>query len=143
MLTWQNYKASLENNMPDFLADVVLIICRELHFMHDGAPAYFSLVARRYLNQKFPGQWIGRGGPTAWPPCSPELNLLDFYFWGHLKSLGYSSPVGDVRTLQNRIVSGFQTVCNMPGIWDCLRVAMRRQAEACIQAESGHMEHLP
>jgi hypothetical protein len=55
----------MENNMPDFLADVPLIIYRELHFMHDGAPAHFSLIARRYLNRTFPGQWIGRGGPIA------------------------------------------------------------------------------
>jgi hypothetical protein len=65
--------------MPDFLADVPLIIRRELHFMHDGVPAHFSLVARRYLNRKLPGRWIGRGGPIAWPPRSPDLNPLDFY----------------------------------------------------------------
>jgi hypothetical protein len=35
----RHYKASLENNMPDFLADVPLIIRRETHFMHNGAPA--------------------------------------------------------------------------------------------------------
>jgi hypothetical protein len=69
----------LENNMPDFLVDVSLIIRRELHFMHDGAPAHFSLVACRYMNRKFPGRWIGRGGPIAWPSRSPDLNPLDFY----------------------------------------------------------------
>jgi hypothetical protein len=72
--------------MPDFLADVPLIICRELHFVHDGAPAQFSL-ARWYLNRKFPGRKIGRGGPIAWPPRSSDLNPLDFYLWEYLKSL--------------------------------------------------------
>jgi hypothetical protein len=38
----QNYKAFLENNMPDFLADVPLIIRQELHFMHDGTPTFQS-----------------------------------------------------------------------------------------------------
>jgi hypothetical protein len=42
--------------------------------------------------------------------------------------------VDDVETLRNRILAGFQTIRNMPGIWDRLRVAMRRRAEACIQA---------
>jgi hypothetical protein len=51
-LTGRNYKAFLENNMPGFLADMPLIIRQKLHFMHDGAPAHFSLVACRYLNQK-------------------------------------------------------------------------------------------
>jgi hypothetical protein len=51
-LTGRNYKAFLEDNKPHFLADVPLIIRRELHFMHYGAPARFSLVASRYLNRK-------------------------------------------------------------------------------------------
>jgi hypothetical protein len=71
--------------MPDFLADVPLIICRELHFMHDGAPAHISLAARRYLNRKFPGRWIGRGGSIAWPPRSSDLYLLNFFVWGNLQ----------------------------------------------------------
>jgi hypothetical protein len=142
-LTGRNYKAFFQNNMPDFMADVPLVIRRELRFIHDGAPAHFSLVARRYLNRKLPGRWIGRGGSIAWPPRSPDLNPLDFYLRGHLKSLVYSSPVDDAETLRNRILAGFQTIRNMPGIWDRLRVAMRRRAEACIQAAGGHMEHLP
>jgi hypothetical protein len=43
----------MENSIPDFFANVPLFICRELHFMHDGAPAHFSLIARRYLNRNF------------------------------------------------------------------------------------------
>jgi hypothetical protein len=61
-LTGQNYKAFLENNIPDFLADVSLIICQELYFTHDSAPPHFSLIAQRHLNWKFPCCWIGRGG---------------------------------------------------------------------------------
>jgi hypothetical protein len=67
---------------------------------------------------------------------------MDFYLWGHLKSLVYSSPVDDVETLRNRIVEGFQTIRNMPGICDRLRMAMRRRTEACVQTGGGHMEHL-
>jgi hypothetical protein len=76
----RNYKAFLENTVPDFLADVPLIIHREVHFMNDGASAHFCLVVRRYLNRKFPGRWIGRRGPIAWPPGSSNLNAQDLYF---------------------------------------------------------------
>jgi hypothetical protein len=81
-LTGRNCKAFMESRMPDFLAILPMIIYRELHFMHDGTPTYFSLIARRYLNRKFPGQWIGRCGPIALPPRSPDLNTLDFFLWG-------------------------------------------------------------
>jgi hypothetical protein len=53
-------------SLPEFL---IVIIPRELRFMHDGAPAHFSLVARSYLNRKFPGRWIGKGGQISWPPA--------------------------------------------------------------------------
>jgi hypothetical protein len=34
------------------------------------------------LNVNFPGQWLRRGGPIAWLPCSPDLTSLDFLFFG-------------------------------------------------------------
>lgn len=33
--------------------------------MHDGAPSYFSLIARDHSNATFEDQWIGQGGPNA------------------------------------------------------------------------------
>jgi hypothetical protein len=71
------------------LAHMPLMVHPELHFMHDGAPTHFSFIAHRYLNWKFPAWWIGRGGPIAWPPRSPDLSPQDFYLQGHLKSLVY------------------------------------------------------
>jgi hypothetical protein len=100
-----------------------LIICREMHFVRDGAPTHFSPVACRYLSRKFPGQWMRKCVQIAWPSCLPDVNPL----WSHLKLLVYSSPVNDVETLRNRNVAGFQTIRNMLGIWDCLQVAMRLQ----------------
>jgi hypothetical protein len=54
----------------------------------------------------------------------------------------YSSPVDDVETHRNRIVAGFQTIRNMSEISERLQVAMRRRAEACVQAGGKPMEHL-
>jgi hypothetical protein len=87
---------------------------------------------------KVTGRWIGRGGQTNWSPRSSDLNSLDFYLWGHLKSV-YSSPVNDEETLRNPTVAGFQTIRNMPGIWDHFWVAMRHRAVASIQAGGGNM----
>ena len=46
-------------------------------FQQDAAPPHFALHVRNHLNECFPQQWIGRGGPTAWPPRSPDLTPLD------------------------------------------------------------------
>ncbi|KAJ4447231.1 hypothetical protein ANN_09235 [Periplaneta americana] len=64
---------------PHVLEDAPLINRQHIHFLHDGAPAHFSRTARRYLDRRFPDRWIGRGGPIAWPPRSPDRNPLDFY----------------------------------------------------------------
>jgi hypothetical protein len=80
-------RSSVGNNMPDFLADVPLIIRRELHSSH------VSLGGRNYRNRNLRARWIGRDGSIAWPPRTPDLNPLNFYLWFFLKSLVYSSPV--------------------------------------------------
>jgi hypothetical protein len=87
------------------------------------------------------GQEFGSPRPFQ-QSLSPDLNLLHFHLWGHLKSLVYSSVVNDVETLRNRIVTGFQATSKMPGIWDYLGMAVRRRATACVQAGCGHREYL-
>ena len=57
-----------------------LLITRQpgVMFRLDGAPAHW----RAFLNAAFPQRWIGRDGPTPWPPRSPDINHLDFFFVG-------------------------------------------------------------
>ena len=40
-----------------------------------------------FLDETFPGRWVGRGSPTAWPPSSSDLTPLDFFAWGLLRTL--------------------------------------------------------
>jgi hypothetical protein len=56
------------------------------------------------LSNTYHNRWIGRGGPTAWPPRSPDLNPLDFYLWGHLNFLVYAAPVDNEERLHYDIV---------------------------------------
>ncbi|KAJ4448741.1 hypothetical protein ANN_00132 [Periplaneta americana] len=84
----------------------------------------------QYLDRRFPDRWIGRGGPIAWPPRSPDLNPLDFYLWGHLKLLVYSSPVPDLESLRNRIVACSEDIRNTPGVWDRVRRTVSSQFTA-------------
>jgi hypothetical protein len=54
--------------------------------------------------------WIGRRGPIAWPPRSPDLTLLDFFLWGYIKDLVYQTKVQDVAELRRRITAACETV---------------------------------
>ncbi|GBM95153.1 hypothetical protein AVEN_17586-1 [Araneus ventricosus] len=63
-----------------------------------------------------PARWIGRGGPVAWPPRSPDLNPLDFFFSGHMKSVVYETPVHSAEDLLARIVVAADKINTPPGI---------------------------
>jgi hypothetical protein len=54
---------------------------------------YLTRHVREYLNKSFPNRWLNRGGPVAWPPRSPDLTHLNYYLWGHMKTLVYETKV--------------------------------------------------
>lgn len=78
----------------------------------------------------------------AWPPRSPDLNPLDFFLWGHLKSSVYAIPVNTIDELRVRITDAFQQVRNNPGIFERVRGSMSRRIVACVEQNGGHIEHL-
>jgi hypothetical protein len=51
----------------------------------DRAPLHWPLDVQWALNATFLGRWIGRDGPTDWPPRSPDITTLDFFLWGYVK----------------------------------------------------------
>jgi len=62
------------------------------------------------LDTTFPNTWIGRDGPTPWPPRSPDITPLEFFLWGYAKDKVFSSPVPDITNLKARITDAFVTI---------------------------------
>ena len=79
-------------------------------FQQDGAPPHWGLIVRNFFNETFPNRWIGRNGPTPWPPRSPDITRLDFFLWGYIKDRIYRTLVPDVETLQSGIIDVLATV---------------------------------
>jgi hypothetical protein len=46
---------------PQIVAEVDSLVLQQ-----DGAPARFGAIVRTALDERFPGRWIGRGGPNNW-----------------------------------------------------------------------------
>ena len=65
-----------------------------MYFQHDGVPPHFSREVRNFLNYRFPGRWIGCGGPHNWPARFPYLSPLHWCVWGWMEKLVYSVKVG-------------------------------------------------
>ena len=82
-----------------------------IHFQQDGAPPHYLGEVREYLNTRFPGRWIGRAAPIAWPPRSPDLTPLDFFLWGFVKDRVFVPPLpANVVELRTRITAAVAKV---------------------------------
>jgi len=92
-LTGNTYEVFLRNELPGLLEDILLMIRNQMYFQHDGAPPHYTRHVTEYLNESFLNCWLGHGGPVAWPPWSPDLTHLDYYLWGHMKTLVYETKV--------------------------------------------------
>ena len=79
-------------------------------FQQDGTPVHWSFDVWDLLNRHLPGKWIARDGPTAWPPRSPDITPLNFFFWGYVKDRVYKTAAPVVASLRRRIVADMQTV---------------------------------
>ena len=86
-----------------------------------------------HLNAVFPGRWIGRGGPIPWPASSPDLNPLDYFLWGYLKSLVFETTVETDMDLVARIVAACDVIQNTAGIFVMVRQNLVRWCHACIE----------
>lgn len=112
----------------------------ELWFQQDGAPPHWGVNVRHYLDQTFPQRWIGRGGPTEWPPRSPDLTPLDFFLWGYLKTKVYSTPVQNLQELRARI----EEQCALIDEEMIIRVVnnVYQRLAYCQEVDGRHFEHL-
>jgi hypothetical protein len=141
-LTGHHYRDFLIHDLPKLLGDVPLAVRARKWYMHDSAPAHFRPAVRDVLNDTYRDRWTGRGGPTAWPPCSPDLNPLDFFLWKHLNTLVYAVPVDKEEARHHRVMVACQTIRNYPGIFARMLRSMMRRVEACLESHGGHSEHL-
>lgn len=76
--------------------NVVPILTAQGHatwfFQQDGAPPHYSVEARRILDERLDGRWIGRRGPIEWPARSPDLTPVDYWFWSYLRGRVFNPP---------------------------------------------------
>jgi hypothetical protein len=132
----------LQHELPILLEDVPLASRVRMWIKHDGAPPDYSREVTTYLNRKFRGRWIGRGGPVTWPPRSPDLPPLDFFVWGFFKSIVYWRGLPEAREqLVARIQDAFESLRNyFPRFpW---QDSIDRRLAACIEAGGGHFENI-
>ena len=94
----------------------------------------------RYLDHQFDVRVVSRKAIRGrdWPPHSPDLNPLDFFLWGYLKSKVYSPlPLTLAQLEQNirREVAALDPNMVLRALRD-----VRERCQAVIAANGGYIE---
>lgn len=124
----------VENNEDEFDDDAAIV------FQQDGCPAHYFRRVRDYLDEAFPGQWIGRRGSIEWPARSPDLSPLDFFLWGHLKSVVFRTKPNDIEELKRRITDACHQIT--PETLQSVRQQFEQRLYFCQEVGGAHFEHL-
>ena len=106
----------------------------------DGAPPHFGLNVRSFLDTAFPRQWIGRRGAVEWPPRSPDLTPLDFFLWGHLKSVVFTTRPRTLDDLKNRKSNEMAKID--ASVIQRAQESVLHRCRKCIEQNGGQFEHL-
>jgi hypothetical protein len=81
-------------------------------FQSDCAPLRFSRRVPTFLDREFLNRWTGKGRPIPWPPHSPDLTLLDYFFCGFVMNFFYCEKVQNLNELPDRTVRAAECFTN-------------------------------
>ena len=111
-----------------------------LYFMQDGATCHTVAENLKFLDEKFSGRVISNKTDIPWPPNSPDLNPLDFFFWGHAMNHVYRVKPETIDQMKS-IVNDFSASMDSNLIKKVCGSARKRFGQM-REAYRGHFEHL-
>ena len=115
----------------------------DILFQQDGAPPHYALRVRDYLNEVFPQRWFGRRGSVEWPPRSPDLTPVDFFFFlGVVKNKVHEKNPKTVNNLKDYICDAFREIDENRNLCRSVRQNVLGRCGKCCNVGGGHFEHL-
>ena len=127
------FVSDLERKLPAYkFAKVV--------FMQDGATPHTAISTLQHLKQTFRSRIISLKTDFEWAPHSPDLNPLDFFFWGSSKSEVYKSKPKSLEDLRENL----EVYARSVSIETCKKVMQNFaiRINACISRRGSHIEHI-
>ena len=125
----------------------MLPACRKLYpendfyYVHDGARAHIESSVQALLKEELGGRFVSK---DEWPPYSPDINPLDYWFWSAVKTNVYSGklkPFKDVAELQQKIKRVWRSCWDLQTVRNAIK-QFRPRVKAVVEAEGGPIKQL-
>lgn len=139
-LTSQRYLDIInEHIIEGFMDNLPLNEAQKIHLQQDGAPQHNGRIVVNTLNNYFRDKWIGTNGPIRWPPRSPDITPLDFFFWGHIKNKLYKMENLNIIQLKENFLECVNAISNIH-IHNAINSIYRR-CDQCIRRDGRQFEN--
>ena len=128
------YHKLLEEKVFPRLTEIFGDQLNEQVFQQDGAPAHTAFRSLAFLYSKFNFLVSKKSSEIEWPAGSPDLTVMDYYFFGRIKSMMmYHSSIDSMKSAVNELIS----LINVEEIRSAIDQFPKR-IEACLLAEGGN-----
>ena len=117
-------------------------ILATLVWQQDGAPCHVTKRNMRYLDSQFGARVLSRNSIQGrdWPARSPDLNPLDYFLWGYLKSKVYSPWPRNLDDLETNITREVRNL--QPAMITRAIMEIKVRAQKCLNARGGPLRVL-
>jgi len=111
---------------------------RRYWWMQDGATCHTTDDVLAFLGAKFGDRIISRRSAIEWPAYSPDLNVLDYWFWSfamiHVRRAKPES-LDELKAVVEDVAATATTEMIRNAVAN-----LRRRCRACVMADGGHFE---
>ena len=92
------------------------------------------------MEETFGDKLISFKTANVWPPHSPDLSPLDFYYWGYLKDTTYNPQPNSLAELQVAITREIRKISNET----CAAVIrnFKHRVDVVVLQKGRHLEHI-
>ena len=110
--------------------------------MQDGAPPHTAGGTITFLQKLFRNRLLALGTTRDWPPHNPDLNPLDYWFWGGRAAKGsiYAKCSATLDDLKQEVSDYFQAVPRET--YRKVGQNFRVRINACLNRERAHIENV-
>ena len=103
-------------------------------WVQDGAPSHMSAKNQKFCKDNFVSFWT----KDFWPPSSPDLNPLDFFWWSIVEKRSNVTPEPNVKSLKAAISKAWADISVAEVMRACR--SFRGRVEGIIAAKGSHIK---